>query len=336
MSVKIAINGFGRIGRLAFRLMYGSPEFEIVAINDLTDSKTLAHLLKYDSAQGRYEGHEVSHNDSGIIVDGKEVKVYAEADPAKLPWGELKVDVVIESTGFFTSADKAKAHIAAGARKVLISAPATGDGVETVVYNVNHDILDGSETIISGASCTTNCLAPMAKVLNDTYGIVTGSMTTVHAYTNDQNTLDAPHKKGDLRRARAAAQNIVPNSTGAAKAIGLVIPELKGKLDGGAQRVPVITGSITELVAVVSKEATKESVNAAMKAAANESFGYTEDEIVSSDVIGIKYGSLFDATQTKVSTVGGVTLVKVASWYDNEASYTNQLVRTAKYLASKI
>lgn len=336
MSVKIAINGFGRIGRLAFRLMYGSPEFEIVAINDLTDSKTLAHLLKYDSAQGRYEGHEVSHNDNGIVVDGKEIKVYAEADPAKLPWGDLKVDVVIESTGFFTSADKAKAHITAGARKVLVSAPATGDGVETVVYNVNHEILDGSETIISAASCTTNCLAPMAKVLNDTFGIINGSMTTIHAYTNDQNTLDAPHKKGDLRRGRAAAANIVPNSTGAAKAIGLVIPELKGKLDGGAQRVPVITGSITELVAVVEKEATKESVNAAMKAAANESFGYTEDEIVSSDVIGIKYGSLFDGTQTKVSSVNGVTLVKVASWYDNEASYTNQLVRTAKYLASKI
>lgn len=336
MSVKIAINGFGRIGRLAFRLMYGSPEFDIVAINDLTDSKTLAHLLKYDSAQGRYEGHDVQFNDAGIIVDGKEIKVYAESDPAKLPWGALKVDVVIESTGFFTSADKAAAHITAGARKVLISAPATGDGVETIVYNVNHQILDGSETIISGASCTTNCLAPMAKVINDTFGIINGSMTTIHAYTNDQNTLDGPHRKHDLRRGRAAAANIVPNSTGAAKAIGLVIPELKGKLDGAAQRVPVITGSITELVAVVSKEATKESVNAAMKAAANESFGYTEDEIVSSDVIGIAYGSLFDATQTKVSTNGGVTLVKVASWYDNEASYTNQLVRTAKYLASKI
>lgn len=335
MSAKVAINGFGRIGRLAFRLMFGSNEFEIVAINDLTDPKTLAHLLKYDSAHGRYEGHTVETAEDGIVVDGKLVKVYKEADPKNLPWGELKVDVVIESTGFFTDPNKAKAHIEAGARKVLISAPAKGD-VETIVYNVNHEQLDGSETIISGASCTTNCLAPMAKVLNDTFTIVAGSMTTIHAYTNDQNTLDAPHKKGDLRRARAAAANIVPNSTGAAKAIGLVIPELKGKLDGGAQRVPVITGSITELVAIVEKEASVESVNAAMKAAANESFGYTEDEIVSSDVIGITFGSLFDATQTKVIKAGGQTLVKVASWYDNESSYTNQLVRTAKYLASKI
>jgi glyceraldehyde 3-phosphate dehydrogenase len=334
MTVKVAINGFGRIGRLAFRYMFGSSEFEIVALNDLTDPKTLAHLLKYDSAQGRYNG-EVSSTETGIVVNGKEIRVYSEKNPADLPWGKLDVDVVIECTGFFADAVKAQAHITAGARKVIISAPATGD-LKTVVFNVNHDILDGSETIISGASCTTNCLAPMAKVLNDSFKIVSGSMTTIHAYTNDQNTLDAPHAKKDLRRARAAAANIVPNSTGAAKAIGLVVPELKGKLDGGAQRVPVITGSITELVAVVEKDATVESVNAAMKAAANVSFGYTEEELVSSDIIGCEFGSLFDATQTKVISVGGVTLVKVAAWYDNEASYTHQLVRTAKFVASKI
>ncbi len=336
MTAKIAINGFGRIGRLAFRLMNGKKEFDIVAINDLTDAKTLAHLLKYDSAQGRWDGHEVSSNANGIVVDGKEIRIYAEKDPAALPWKDLKVDVVIESTGFFTDKEKASAHITAGARKVIISAPSKGEGVPTVVYNVNHQILDGSETIISGASCTTNCLAPMAKVLNDSFGIINGTMTTIHAYTNDQNTLDAPHRNGDLRRARAAAANIVPNSTGAAKAIGLVVPELKGKLDGAAQRVPVITGSVTELVAVVSKVCTVEEVNAAMKAASNESFGYTEDPIVSSDVIGISYGSLFDGTQTKVQNVGGICLVKVAAWYDNEASYTNQLVRTAAYVASKI
>ena len=336
MTAKIAINGFGRIGRLAFRLMSGKKEFDIVAINDLTDAKTLAHLLKYDSAQGRWDGHEVSSNANGIIVDGKEIRIYAEKDPAALPWKDLKVDVVIESTGFFTDKDKASAHITAGARKVIISAPSKGEGVPTVVFNVNHQILDGSETIISGASCTTNCLAPMAKVLNDSFGVINGTMTTIHAYTNDQNTLDAPHRNGDLRRARAAAANIVPNSTGAAKAIGLVVPELKGKLDGAAQRVPVITGSVTELVAVVSKVCTVEEVNAAMKAASNESFGYTEDPIVSSDVIGISYGSLFDGTQTKVQNVGGICLVKIAAWYDNEASYTNQLVRTAAYVASKI
>jgi len=335
MAARIAINGFGRIGRLAFRIMFGKPEFEIVAINDLTDAKTLAHLLKYDSAQGRYDGHEVSFNETGIIVDGKPIRIFTEKDPALLPWKDLKVDVVIECTGFFTTKDSAGAHIKAGARKVIVSAPA-GDDVETIVFNVNHKSLDGSETVISGASCTTNCLAPLAKTLNDSFEIVLGSMTTIHAYTNDQNTLDAPHRKGDLRRARAAAANIIPNSTGAAKAIGLVIPELKGKLDGAAQRVPVLTGSLTELVAVVKKECTKAEVNAAMKAASNESFGYTEDEIVSSDVIGISYGSLFDATQTKVSTIGGICLVKVAAWYDNEASYTNQLVRTAKFLASKI
>lgn len=335
MTVKIAINGFGRIGRLAFRYMFGNPAFEIVAINDLTDSKTLAHLLKYDSAQGRYDGHEVSFTETGIVVDGKDIRVYAEKDPALLPWKALAVDVVIECTGFFTDEVSAGKHITAGARKVVISAPATGN-VETIVYNVNHDKLDGTETIVSGASCTTNCLAPMAKVLNDEFKIITGSMTTIHAYTNDQNTLDAPHRKNDLRRGRAAAANIVPNSTGAAKAIGLVIPELKGKLDGAAQRVPVITGSITELVAIVEKATTVAEVNAAMKAASNESFGYNTDEIVSTDVIGITYGSLFDATQTKVSNVGGICLVKVAAWYDNEASYTHQLVRTAAYLASKI
>lgn len=333
MTVKVAINGFGRIGRLAFRFMFGSSEFEIVAINDLTDAKTLAHLLKYDSAQGRYD-KEVSFNETGIVVDGKQLRVYKEKDPINLPWKELGVDVVIESTGFFTTEEKAGLHIQAGAKKVIISAPATGN-MKTIVYNVNHEILDGSETIVSGASCTTNCLAPMAKALNDAFTIIAGSMTTIHAYTNDQNTLDAPHAKGDLRRARAAAANIVPNSTGAAKAIGLVIPELKGKLDGGAQRVPVITGSITELVAVVEKPTDVEKVNAVMKAAANESYGYTEEELVSTDIIGMSFGSLFDATQTKVVSAGGVTVVKVAAWYDNEASYTYQLVRTAKYLASK-
>ena len=333
MTVKVAINGFGRIGRLATRLILDSENMEIVAINDLTDSKTLAHLFKYDSAQGRL-GKEVEVKEGAFVVDGKEIKVLSERDPKNLPWKELGIDVVIESTGFFTTEEKAGLHLEAGARKVIISAPATGD-IKTVVYNTNHEILDGSETIISGASCTTNCLAPMAKVLNDEYGIVQGTMTTIHAYTNDQNTLDGPHPKGDLRRARAAAENIIPNSTGAAKAIGLVIPELQGKLDGGAHRVPVITGSITELVAVVGKEVTVEEVNAAMKAAANESYGYTEDPIVSSDIIGMSFGSLFDATQTKVQTIGGVTLVKVASWYDNEMSYTNQLVRTAHYVASK-
>ncbi|MEG0326974.1 MAG: type I glyceraldehyde-3-phosphate dehydrogenase [Erysipelothrix sp.] len=333
MTVKVAINGFGRIGRLATRLILDSENMEIVAINDLTDAKTLAHLFKYDSAQGRL-GKEVEVKEGAFVVDGKEIKVLSERDPKNLPWKELGIDVVIESTGFFTTEEKAGLHLEAGARKVIISAPATGD-IKTVVYNTNHEILDGSETIISGASCTTNCLAPMAKVLNDEYGIVQGTMTTIHAYTNDQNTLDGPHPKGDLRRARAAAENIIPNSTGAAKAIGLVIPELQGKLDGGAHRVPVITGSITELVAVVGKEVTVEEINAAMKAAANESYGYTEDPIVSSDIIGMSFGSLFDATQTKVQTIGGVTLVKVASWYDNEMSYTNQLVRTAHYVASK-
>ncbi|CAM4311060.1 type I glyceraldehyde-3-phosphate dehydrogenase [Erysipelothrix aquatica] len=333
MAVKVAINGFGRIGRLATRLMIGSEDMEIVAINDLTDAATLAHLLKYDSAQGRFD-KEIEVKDGAFVIDGKEIKVLSERDPKNLPWKELGIDVVIESTGIFTTEEKAGLHLEAGARKVIISAPATGN-IKTVVYNTNHDILDGSETIISGASCTTNCLAPMAKVLQDQFGIVSGTMTTIHAYTNDQNTLDGPHPKGDLRRARAAAENIIPNSTGAAKAIGLVIPELQGKLDGGAHRVPVITGSITELVAVVEKDVTVEAINAAMKAAVNESYGYTEDPIVSSDVIGMAYGSLFDATQTKVTTLGGVNLVKVAAWYDNEMSYTNQLVRTAHHVASK-
>jgi len=333
-TVKVAINGFGRIGRLVFRQIHNIEGIEVVAINDLTSPKVLAHLLKYDSAQGRFHG-EVSNTENSIIVDGNEVKIYAQRDPAQIPWGQHDVDVVIESTGFFTDKAKAELHLPAGAKRVVISAPATGD-LKTIVFNVNHNILDGSETVISCASCTTNCLAPMAKTLNDTFGIEIGIMTTIHAYTNDQNTLDAPHAKGDLRRARAAAANVVPNSTGAAKAIGLVLPELKGKLDGSAQRVPVITGSVTELTATVAKKVTAEEVNAAMKAASNESFGYTEDEIVSSDVIGTHFGSLFDATQTKVLTVGEKQLVKVVSWYDNEMSYVSQLVRTVNYLAGLI
>ena len=333
-TVKVAINGFGRIGRLVFRQIYNMEGIEIVAINDLTSPQVLAHLLKYDSAQGRFEA-KVTATEDAIIVNGESVKIYAQRDPAQIPWGAHSVDVVIESTGFFTDKEKAAAHITAGAKRVVISAPATGE-MKTVVFNVNHDILDGSETIISGASCTTNCLAPMAKVLDDNFGIVAGIMTTIHAYTNDQNTLDAPHPKGDLRRARAAAQNIVPNSTGAAKAIGLVLPNLKGKLDGSAQRVPTITGSLTELTSVLTKKVTAEEINAAMQKAANESFGYTEDEIVSTDIIGISYGSLFDATQTKVMTQGDVQLVKTVSWYDNEMSYVSQLVRTVKYFAGLI
>ncbi len=333
-TVKVAINGFGRIGRLVFRQIYNMEGIDVVAINDLTSPAVLAHLLKYDSAQGRF-GQEVSSTDNSIIVNGHEVKIYAQKDPAQIPWGSHQVDVVIESTGFFTDKDKAAAHITAGAKRVVISAPATGD-LKTVVYNVNHAILDGSETIISCASCTTNCLAPMAKALNDNFGIVTGIMSTIHAYTNDQNTLDAPHPKGDLRRARAAAANIVPNSTGAAKAIGLVLPELKGKLDGGAQRVPTITGSVTELYSILEKTVTAEEVNAAMKAASNESFGYNTDEIVSSDIIGITYGSLFDATQTKVMSVGDKQMVKTVSWYDNEMSYVSQLVRTVHFFAGLI
>lgn len=333
-NVKVAINGFGRIGRLVFRQIYNMEGIDVVAINDLTDSKTLAHLLKYDTAHGRFE-QNVTSTSNTITVNGETINIYAQRDPSQIPWGSHNVDVVLECTGFFTSAESAAAHITAGAKKVVISAPATGD-LKTVVYNVNHDILDGSETIISGASCTTNCLAPMAQVLENEYNIVNGLMTTVHAYTNDQNTHDAPHPKGDLRRARAAAENIVPNTTGAAKAIGLVLPSLKGKLDGSAQRVPTLTGSLTELTVVLSKKVTVEEINAAMKKASNESFGYTEDEIVSGDIIGIRYGSLFDATQTKVQTVGDSQIVRVVSWYDNEMSYVSQLVRTVKYFAGLI
>jgi glyceraldehyde 3-phosphate dehydrogenase len=333
-SVKVAINGFGRIGRLAYRQIYKMEGIEVVAINDLTSPKVLAHLLKYDSAQGRFD-QDVKATENSIVVNGEEVKIYAHKNPSEIPWKSHSVDVVLECTGFFTDKEKAEAHITAGARKVVISAPATGD-LKTIVFNVNHDILDGSETVISCASCTTNCLAPMAKTLDDKYGIITGLMTTIHAYTNDQNTQDAPHPKGDLRRARAAAANIVPNSTGAAKAIGLVLPGLKGKLDGGAQRVPTLTGSLTELVTVLGKKVTIEEVNAAMKAAVNESFGYTEDEIVSSDIIGMLYGSLFDATQTRVISAGEHQLVKTVSWYDNEMSYVSQLVRTLNFFAKLI
>lgn len=333
MAVKVAINGFGRIGRLAFRQMFGAEGYEVVAINDLTDAKMLAHLLKYDSAQGRYEKAEtVEAKENSIVVDGKEIQIYAEADPAKLPWGDLDVDVVLECTGFFTSKDKAQAHIEAGAKKVVISAPA-GNDLPTVVFGVNEDTLSADDKIISAASCTTNCLAPMAATLNKLAPVEKGFMTTIHAYTGDQMTLDGPHRGGDLRRARAAAENIIPNSTGAAKAIGLVVPELNGKLDGAAQRVPVITGSLTELVAVVEGKVSAEDVNAAMKAASDQSFGYTEEQLVSSDIIGITYGSLFDGTQTKVTDLGDKTLVKAVSWYDNENSYTSQMVRTIKYFA---
>ena len=333
-TVKVAINGFGRIGRLVYRQIFNMDGIEIVAINDLTSPKVLAHLLKYDTAQGRFE-QDVQSTDNSIIVNGHEVKIYAQRDPAQIPWASHEVDVVLECTGFFTDKEKAAAHITAGAKKVVISAPATGD-LKTIVFNTNHEILDGSETIISCASCTTNCLAPMAKVLEEQFVILTGLMTTVHAYTNDQNTQDSPHPKNDLRRARAAAQNIVPNTTGAAKAIGLVLPSLKGKLDGTAQRVPTLTGSLTELTVLLAKKTTTEEVNAAMKAASNESFGYTEDEIVSSDVVGIRFGSLFDATQTKVQTVGDHQLVRTVSWYDNEMSYVSQLVRTVHYFAQLI
>ncbi|MBQ9964206.1 MAG: type I glyceraldehyde-3-phosphate dehydrogenase [Clostridia bacterium] len=336
MAVKVAINGFGRIGRLAFRQMFGAEGYEIVAINDLTKPSMLAHLLKYDTAQGRYDGHTVVADDEAgtITVDGKVLKIYAEKNAADLPWGEIGVDVVLECTGFYCSKEKSQAHIDAGAKKVVISAPA-GNDLKTIVFNVNHETLTADDTIISAASCTTNCLAPMAKALNDYAPIQSGIMTTVHAYTGDQMILDGPHRKGDLRRARAGAQNIVPNSTGAAKAIGLVIPELNGKLIGSAQRVPTCTGSTTILVAVVKgKDITKEGINAAMKAAAPESYGYNEDQIVSSDVIGIRYGSLFDATQTMVAKIDEDTYqVQVVSWYDNENSYTSQMVRTIKYFA---
>ncbi len=336
MAVKVAINGFGRIGRLAFRQMFGAEGYEIVAINDLTSPAMLAHLLKYDTAQGRYEGHTVESDDSSITVDGKKITIYAKPNPEELPWGELGVDVVLECTGFFTKKDKAMAHIKAGARKVVISAPA-GNDLKTIVYNVNHETLTSEDQIISAASCTTNCLAPMAKALNDAFPIQSGIMTTVHAYTGDQMILDGPHRKGDLRRARAGAANIVPNSTGAAKAIGLVIPELNGKLIGSAQRVPVPTGSTTILVAVVKgKDVTVDSVNAAMKAQESESFGYNTDPIVSSDIIGIRYGSLFDATQTMVTKIDDDTYqVQVVAWYDNENSYTSQMVRTIKYFSEK-
>ena len=336
MSVKVAINGFGRIGRLAFRQMFGAEGFEVVAINDLTSPKMLAHLLKYDSTQGNYaaQGHVVEAGEDHIVVDGKKITIYAKANAAELPWGELGVDVVLECTGFYTSKAKAQAHIDAGAKKVVISAPA-GNDLPTIVYNVNHNTLTKDDHIISAASCTTNCLAPMAKALNDLASIESGIMCTIHAYTGDQMILDGPQRKGDLRRSRAGAVNIVPNSTGAAKAIGLVIPELNGKLIGSAQRVPVPTGSTTILVAVVKgKDVTVDSVNAAMKAASSESFGYNEDQIVSSDVIGMKYGSLFDATQTMVAKIADdLYEVQVVSWYDNENSYTSQMVRTIKYFA---
>ncbi|MCI8407834.1 MAG: type I glyceraldehyde-3-phosphate dehydrogenase [Lachnospiraceae bacterium] len=335
MSVKVAINGFGRIGRLAFRQMFGAEGYEVVAINDLTSPKMLAHLLKYDSSQGKYEKADtVTAGEDSITVDGKEIKIYAEADASKCPWGELKVDVVLECTGFYCSKDKASAHITAGARKVVISAPA-GNDLPTIVYNVNHDTLKAEDTVISAASCTTNCLAPMADALNKYAAIQSGIMCTIHAYTGDQMTLDGPQRKGDLRRSRAAAVNIVPNSTGAAKAIGLVIPELNGKFIGSAQRVPTPTGSTTILTAVVKgNDVTVEGINAAMKAAANESFGYNEDEIVSSDIVGMRFGSLFDATQTMVSKVADdLYEVQVVSWYDNENSYTSQMVRTIKYFS---
>jgi len=330
MAVKVAINGFGRIGRLAFRQMFGAEGYDVVAINDLTSPKMLAHLLKYDSSQGKYaKADTVSAGEDSITVDGKTLKIYKEPDANNCPWGELGVDVVLECSGFYTSKEKAQAHINAGAKKVVISAPA-GKDLPTIVYNVNHTTLTKDDTIISAASCTTNCLAPMAKALNDLAGIKSGIMSTIHAYTGDQMILDGPQRKGDLRRSRAGAINIVPNSTGAAKAIGLVIPELNGKLIGSAQRVPTPTGSTTILVATVEKSVTKEEINAAMKAAANESFGYNEDEIVSSDIVGMTYGSLFDATQTMV---GEDNLVQVVSWYDNENSYTSQMVRTIKYFA---
>ena len=340
MAVKVAINGFGRIGRLAFRQMFEAEGYEVVAINDLTSPKMLAHLLKYDTAQGSFLGkigenkHTVEATEDSIIVDGKEIKIYAIKDAKDCPWGEIGVDVVLECTGFYTSKEKSMAHIAAGAKKVVISAPA-GNDLKTIVYSVNEKTLTKDDQVISAASCTTNCLAPMADTLNKTFPIVSGIMTTVHAYTGDQMILDGPQRKGDLRRARAGAQNIVPNSTGAAKAIGLVIPELNGKLIGSAQRVPVPTGSTTILVAVVKgKDVTKEAINAAMKAAASQSFGYNEDQIVSSDVIGMKYGSLFDATQTMVAKIDDDTYqVQVVSWYDNENSYTSQMVRTIKYFS---
>ena len=334
MAVKVAINGFGRIGRLAFRQMFGAEGYEVVAINDLTSPKMLAHLLKYDSSQGKYAlADTVEAGEDSITVDGKKITIYAKANAAELPWGELDVDVVLECTGFYTSKDKAMAHIEAGAKKVVISAPA-GNDLPTVVYNVNHNILKPEDKGIAAASCTTNCLAPMAKALNDYMPIKSGIMSTIHAYTGDQMILDGPQRKGDLRRSRAGACNIVPNSTGAAKAIGLVVPELNGKLIGSAQRVPTPTGSTTILVAVVEGAATVDGINAAMKAAATESFAYNTEEIVSSDIVGSTYGSIFDATQTMVVDMGdGTSQVQVVSWYDNENSYTSQMVRTIKYFS---
>ncbi|WP_342389358.1 type I glyceraldehyde-3-phosphate dehydrogenase [Salinicoccus bachuensis] len=332
MMVRVAINGFGRIGRLAAREILNYDDMEVVAVNDLTDDDFLAHLFKYDSTQGRFEG-EVEQIEGGFKINGKEIKSFNRKDPAELPWGDLDIDIVLECTGFFTNEEDARKHLEAGAKKVLISAPGKGD-MKTIVYGVNEDVLDGSEEVVSAASCTTNCLAPVVKVLNDKYGIQRGLMTTIHAYTGDQNTLDAPHAKGDYRRARAAAENVVPNSTGAAKAIGLVLPELDGKLDGGAQRVPVKSGSLTEVTAVLNETVSAEEINEAMKSAKNPSFGYTEDEIVSTDVIGIKEGSLFDATQTRVIDVDGKQLVRAVAWYDNEMSYTAQLVRTLNHMVT--
>jgi glyceraldehyde 3-phosphate dehydrogenase (phosphorylating) len=336
MAVKIAINGFGRIGRLAYRLMADNPAFEVVAINDLTDARTLAYLLKYDTAQGRFKENEITNTEDSIIVDGKEIKILAERDAKNLPWKALDVDVVLECTGFYVSKEKSQAHIDAGAKKVVISAPAAGD-IKTIVYNVNDNVLTGEETIISGASCTTNCLAPVVNVLNKEFGLVKGFMTTIHAYTNDQNILDAPHPKDiNARRGRAGAANMVPTSTGAAVAVGKVLPELLGKLDGGAVRVPTVTGSCVDLVVELEKNVTVEEINAAMKAASNETLGYTEDPIVSSDCIGTHFGSWFDAQSTKVMTVEGKQLVKILTWYDNEMSYTAQLVRTCKKFAQLV
>ena len=327
---KIAINGFGRIGRLAFRLLFEDPTVEVVAINDLTDAKTLAHLLKYDTSHGNYKIDSIKVNESGIVVDGKEIKIFAERNPEDLPWGDLGIDVVVESTGFFVSKEGSSAHLKAGAKKVVISAPAKGD-LKTVVYNVNHDILDASDTIISAASCTTNCLAPVAKVLNDNFELVNGFMTTVHAFTNDQRMQDSPHR--DLRRARAGAANLIPTTTGAAIAVGKVLPVLAGKLDGNAVRVPVVTGSLIDLTFTTKKDVSVEEINAAVKAASGETLGYTEDPIVSSDIIGTTHGSLFDSSMTSKLVTDEGTLYKVVSWYDNEMSYVNQLVRTVKYFA---
>ncbi|HAE42395.1 MAG TPA: type I glyceraldehyde-3-phosphate dehydrogenase [Clostridiales bacterium] len=334
MGIKVAINGFGRIGRLAFRKMFDDDSFEITAINDLTDAESLAYLLKYDTSQGNYKTDNISFKDNKIIVEGKEFKIYSEKDPENLPWGELGIDIVLECTGFFTKKEDAEKHLKAGAKKVLLSAPGKGD-MKTIVYNVNHDILDGTETVVSAASCTTNCLAPVAKVLDDNFGIVKGFMTTVHAYTNDQATLDGPHKAGIFsRRGRAAAANIVPTSTGAASAVGLVLPKLKGRLDGIALRVPVVTGSVVDLVVELEKDTTVAEINAVMEKASNETLGYTNDPIVSSDVIGSSFGSLFESLSTLCIEVEGKKMFKIISWYDNEMSYTSQLIRTLRHLAT--